>query len=1291
MSNMSTISLDFDRKKDVDVSQLLAENKTLASELKQCQADKEFVWSLWKRLQVSNPDVTEAISLVIQREKEKSEAKDLKVLEILQIKDDRIEELQNIVAKQSLEISDLLTKKVDLQEQTGRFQAECDQLQDRLTSSQAQVKRLETKEQSSDEIHRQTITNTQREKHEFQRRITELSTEMEIVRAEKADSLAKRLNLENKIRTLDREVSDKVTKFQSLVQELEEANQKLQRFEEDGRQQQREITYKNRELENVRKELSELWASHNQLTEHSSQQAELIRQLQSLQLDTQKMMKNQEDAFSMESTSLQQMYTDLSSRYEISQRTETSLRKEILALKQDALEKDDPIGQLKDPSPTRKTLSGDLEGSYLNTRKAMESPVVDWEYKVEEMQREMDSLRLKLQEKERIIREFGDQSLEFDVSRLNKHERTHSTPSRDVRSTSSPQHTPRLRSRSVSPASRDGQHHYCTLKRKLADSEHLLELKSRELVELRKAHGQRLDRLRSLQNSYRLVKEQLKTLEDDSLSGKKKLKPPRSDPRELQKENSDQVWNELSHFKSENRKLLTEMMAMQEELDMFRVQAAQDAALVHELNLKLEQAYEDVDFQEKKREYEHKAKTDMSSEVTILKSSVQNKDAVLEKLEKQLQEVTVERDRLLEEKRQLKSTVLMINKESSQQRIEIANLKKDIHRLEREVEESSRLQTSREASVPLSDSCSESRPNTRPTPSVPVSRIRRRGRTTKKYQASLNKSIEKMKAMFSDFNEEGWEEISDNLTTEEDTLTENDTLGRAIVTRSRTDMVTSETSDTGTRRTVERVDKKARMLKAQPGVVIQDTGVRPSVSQSQESLTTSSSDTLHRVVLRETATSPIPFGTQLKERAKKGRFQMVTPAMRQLGSLKQRVWHLQQQIAALRDSRGQALKNLSEQKEANQQSQSDLNLANQRLRLTKQTVQRLTVEVERMQKEKGEMEKQLFARGDDSASTMNTLHERHNDQEWKVLETRLKVSSNELSRQSATIRNLKTENEGLQQQLKSLQERINHIERDNSQKRALVESQRTKLKYVQEEAKTDGDRITDLETKVCLLSETNDKMKTQMESSRRRMSVAVREKQDCEDKYCKAVLDVEKKTKLYCEAKAKCGQLEEALAELEKTAKQQLHGLATQSEAAIDAAQEQLTNSHTRIQQYQLFVKALGKELVLRVEHTRGQVKDYLVRREKHTQPVDFSLQKAQDVAKNILNLSQSDLEDIMSADGDMDTEPDLVSEVEKKNNRRWIKKCEKISSNKDFVLSLVNHFLQKVDERGELLLQLQS
>ena len=62
----------------------------------------------------------------------------------------------------------------------------------------------------------------------------------------------------------------------------------LRRFESQVRQQQQDLDYKNHELETVRKELAELWTTHNQLTEHSSQQADLIRQIQSLQTDTQK-------------------------------------------------------------------------------------------------------------------------------------------------------------------------------------------------------------------------------------------------------------------------------------------------------------------------------------------------------------------------------------------------------------------------------------------------------------------------------------------------------------------------------------------------------------------------------------------------------------------------------------------------------------------------------------------------------------------------------------------------------------------------------------------------------------------------------------------------------------------------------------------------------------------------------------------------------------------------------------------------------------------------------------------
>ncbi|XP_059141062.1 centlein-like [Physella acuta] len=125
--------------KDPDLSILLEENKKLAAELAQCQTDKEFVWSLWKKLQVTNPDVTEAISLVTQREKEKSEIKDRKVLEIIQVKDDRIEELQNIVTKQAEEISDVLSKKVELTEKITRLQLENDHLNDKINMLEIQV------------------------------------------------------------------------------------------------------------------------------------------------------------------------------------------------------------------------------------------------------------------------------------------------------------------------------------------------------------------------------------------------------------------------------------------------------------------------------------------------------------------------------------------------------------------------------------------------------------------------------------------------------------------------------------------------------------------------------------------------------------------------------------------------------------------------------------------------------------------------------------------------------------------------------------------------------------------------------------------------------------------------------------------------------------------------------------------------------------------------------------------------------------------------------------------------
>lgn len=59
--------------------------KHLEEELRNTQADKDFVWSLWRQLQVNNPDLTGAIACAIQREKEKAEQKDKKVIHNTQI------------------------------------------------------------------------------------------------------------------------------------------------------------------------------------------------------------------------------------------------------------------------------------------------------------------------------------------------------------------------------------------------------------------------------------------------------------------------------------------------------------------------------------------------------------------------------------------------------------------------------------------------------------------------------------------------------------------------------------------------------------------------------------------------------------------------------------------------------------------------------------------------------------------------------------------------------------------------------------------------------------------------------------------------------------------------------------------------------------------------------------------------------------------------------------------------------------------------------------------------------
>ncbi|XP_060574034.1 centlein-like isoform X2 [Ruditapes philippinarum] len=1263
---------------DREISRLLEENRQVNQELKQCQADKDFVWSLWKKLQVSNPDVTQAVGLVVQREREKAEIRDRKVLEIIQRKDERIGELQANLAYKARELGQSTVKQDDVNDDIIRLQRLVDTLQDRNSTLELQLRNIEGREKNLENVHSSTIQDYEGEKREMSQKIHKLTVDLEKSRSEKADEMALRVQMESKVRVMEREVEQKIGKFEELVKELEEARGLLRRFESQARQQQQDLEYKNHELETVRKELAELWSTHNQLTEHSGQQADLIRQIQSLQTDTQKMMKNQEEAYSIESNSIQQMYTELTSRYDTAKKAESELRSNVLALKKELLDKDDIIADMQHRLDKQRKRTQDHSGSFLDPDKV--EPVLDLEYKVKSMQNEIDNLRRQLVEKEGHIEQLEDdainQTIEFDVARLNRHERTHSTPSRQFRSIGlSPlkaqeeKQPDRLgkghRSRSMSPSRREQTRPRFHVQKDLEDCRAILKLKIRELAELKKAHQKRLERLKNVQENYKNVKEQLKALETEYYGSKKKSKKvKRADPKDLRHEDSTAVWNELAYFKNENRNLVVERMSLEEELDSLRVKASEDAATLHELKVTLEQEREERMYEKKKNDRNMDGVATQKSEIVLLKSEVQNKDVVIARLERDINDVRGDRDATLEEKRLLKQEIMDLKKEASQHRMDQADLRRDIQRLRRELEEEKSINKMR----------ANKSPQQKAVTIKPAVKSRRKSNRAKNNNFNHNASKK-----FEELIEEGWEEMTGDSDTEEGT----DNLGRKIVQSAQHGQGDSTTPDSSMESPQYRMSrtvpmKQTHRAKHATAKHIERFQELPPPARHTEARANRAPAAMYKDI----ATSPIAC-SPVRESTGQRKSPAYKAIVRQLQPMKQRVGYLQQQVLTLRESRAAALKQVDELKESNTQLQADLTLANQRQRVSKQSIQKLNNDLDKMHQDKKEIEVKLTQK-------MDNIETGHSEHDWKILDARLKSCSNELSRQNNVVRQLKQENEQLTDQVKILHDKVNRAERDSSQKRTLLEDQRSRVKQALESAKADADSLEQLETKMKLLQDTNEKQKIQIDSYKKRLGAVTREKREYEDRFLKLTAELEKKNKIVVDSQVRKQELETSLSEMEKLATQQMKSLARESEEALETAKEKLREIHEILQAYQRFVRNLAQEIVRRTQQTRLSVKE-LEHKKLATDKSNASMKRAQNLAKDILNLSQSDLDEIMSADGEH-TKLESELESEKRKDKKWTKRVERTQNSKDdFAMALMDLFLQKMEERVELTSRLQA
>ncbi|KPP79130.1 hypothetical protein Z043_101318, partial [Scleropages formosus] len=328
---------------------------------------------------------------------------------------------------------------------------------------------------------------------------------------------------------------------------------------------------------------------------------------------------------------------------------------------------------------------------------------------------------------------------------------------------------------------------------------------------------------------------------------------------------------------------------------------------------------------------------------------------------------------------------------------------------------------------------------------------------------------------------------------------------------------------------------------------------------------------------------------------------------------------------------------------------------------------RLTNEVSALENQKASLETELERWRAPRAPEHAPSHEppglaaRTSEAELKLLQAKLKSSCSEVAKLSSTNRALKAELEEKEKQAKELQERISHMERDVNMKRQLAEDLKARMKILQDNDKTQKGLIEDLDKRVKTLSEEASNRKAFIESLKRRLSVATKEKNEYELSSRKLREDLERKERQIEALQARLAGSERALAELEEEAQRHMRGLAEQSTGVMEALQRKLGQANAQLEQLGAMVKVMASEILRDTQDVKMQLRRVKKRRNrrkrlKSSKLSRESLVRAQSVAASILNMSQTDLEDMLDTDEDAED-----VQMDMKKDQDWLDQVMKI------------------------------
>nr|XP_045229223.1 centlein isoform X4 [Macaca fascicularis] len=1192
-------------------TQLLEEElSSLKEELALCQADKEFVWSLWKRLQVTNPDLTQVVSLVVEREKQKSEGKDRKVLEILQVKDARIQEFEQRESVLKQEINDLVKRKIAVDEENAFLRKEFSELEKKFKDKSQEIKDTKECVQNKEEQNRLIIKNLEEENNKLSTRCTDLLNDLEKLRKQEAHWRKEKYSTDAKIKAFEDNLIE-------ARKEVEVSQSKYNALSLQLSNKQTELIQKDMDITLVRKELQELQNLYKQNSTHTAQQAELIQQLQVLNMDTQKVLRNQEDVHTAESISYQKLYNELHICFETTKSNEAMLRQSVVNLQDQLLQKEQENAKLKE----------------------------------------------KLQESQGAPHPLSQES----------------------------------------------------------DPDYLAQ--SQENDELRDAHEKRKERLQMLQTNYRAVKEQLKQWEEGSgMTEIGKIK--RADPQKLRQEDCDAVWNELAYFKRENQELMIQKMNLEEELDELKVHISIDKEAIQELNRcvaerREEQLFRSGEDDEVKRSTPEKNGKEMLEQTLQKVIELENRLKSFEKrsrklkegnkklmkendflksLLKQQQEDTETREKELE---QIIKGSKDVEKENTELQVKISELEREVTFLKRQVAEANALRNENEELInPMEKSHQSADKAKSETATTKVRSGRYDCKTTMtkvKFKAAkkncsvgrhhtvLNHSIKVMSNVFENLSKDGWEDVSESSSDSEAQTSQ--TLGTIIVETSQKisptedgkDQKESDPTEDSQTKGKEIVQTYLNIDGKTPTDYFHDKNAKKPTFQKKNYKMQKSSH------------------TAVPTRVNREKYKNITAqkSSSNVILLRERIISLQQQNSVLQNAKKTAELSVKEYKEVNEKLLHQQQVSDQRFQTSRQTIKKLNLDLAGLRKEKEDLLKKL-----ESSSEITSLAEevsqvtfpriqvtslgpsRSMDLEMKQLQCKLKNATNELTKQSSNVKSLKFELLAKEEHIKEMHEKMSRMERDITMKRHLIEDLKFRQKVNLESNESFSEMLQNLDKKVKTLTEECSNKKISIDSLKQRLNVAVKEKSQYEQMYQKSKEELEKKDLKLTLLVSRISETESAMADIETAASKQLQGLALQSEQVLEGAQKTLLLANEKVEEFTKFVKALAKELQNDVHVVRRQIRE-LKKMKKNRDACKTSTHKAQTLAASILNISQSDLEEILDTEDEVEIEK---TKIDAENDKEWMLYIQKLLEGQlPFASYLLEAVLEKINEKKKL------